>query len=98
MSYVDLEKLKSRSLTTIRQREIEKLVLADRRVCRSDQGTASVPFRTSGLLHCDCGGLTDSNSERRGIAAASHARDPIAAIEAAFQPVQNGKDRLLALS
>ena len=52
-------------------------------------------FRAQGLLHG--GGLEVSNSEHRQIAAALKSRDPLAAFEAAFSHVQNGKARMLAV-
>jgi DNA-binding GntR family transcriptional regulator len=52
-------------------------------------------FRAQGLLHG--GGLEVSNSEHRQIVAALKSGDPIAAFEVAFQHVQNGKARMLAV-
>jgi DNA-binding GntR family transcriptional regulator len=50
-------------------------------------------FRARGLLHG--GGLHRSNLEHREIVAALHAHDPDLAFRAAFQHVQNGKERML---
>jgi DNA-binding GntR family transcriptional regulator len=50
-------------------------------------------FRAQGLLHG--GGLEVSNSEHREIVAALKSGDPLAAFEAAFKHVQNGKARML---
>jgi len=52
-------------------------------------------FRAQGLLHG--GGLTVSNTEHRKIVEAFRARDPLAAFEVAFEHVQNGKARMLAV-
>ncbi|HEY4164189.1 MAG TPA: FCD domain-containing protein [Dongiaceae bacterium] len=50
-------------------------------------------FRARGLLHG--GGLSVSNSEHRKIADTLRKGDPLAAFEAAFEHVQNGKHRML---
>lgn len=50
-------------------------------------------FRARGLLHG--GGLHKSNLEHRAIVAAIRAHEPEAAFKAAFEHVQNGKDRML---
>ncbi|MGE0005418.1 MAG: FCD domain-containing protein [Parvibaculaceae bacterium] len=52
-------------------------------------------FRARGLLQG--GGLTVSNEEHREIVAALRRHDPIAAHEAAFRHVQNGKARMLSV-
>jgi DNA-binding GntR family transcriptional regulator len=51
-------------------------------------------FRARGLLHG--GGLSVSNSEHRKIADTLRKGDPLAAFEAAFEHVQNGKQRMLS--
>jgi DNA-binding GntR family transcriptional regulator len=50
-------------------------------------------FRARGLLHG--GGLSVSNSEHRKIVETLRRQDPLAAFEAAFEHVQNGKRRML---
>lgn len=52
-------------------------------------------FRARGLLHG--GGLAVSNAEHRRIVDALRARDEVAAFEAAYQHVQNGKARMLVV-
>jgi len=52
-------------------------------------------FRAQGLLQG--GGLMVSNAEHRKIVDALRTRDPVAAFEAAFEHVQNGKSRMLAV-
>lgn len=52
-------------------------------------------FRTRGLAQG--GGLAVSNAEHREIIAALRARDPLRAFEAAYQHVENGKSRMLAV-
>lgn len=52
-------------------------------------------FRARGLVQG--GGLAVSNAEHRAIVAALRARDPLAAFEAAYRHVENGKSRMLAV-
>jgi DNA-binding GntR family transcriptional regulator len=52
-------------------------------------------FRARGLVQG--GGLAVSNAEHRDIVAALRARDPLAAFEAAYRHVENGKRRMLAV-
>jgi DNA-binding GntR family transcriptional regulator len=52
-------------------------------------------FRARGLVQG--GGLAVSNAEHRDIVVALRARDPLAAFEAAYRHVENGKRRMLAV-
>lgn len=52
-------------------------------------------FRARGLVQG--GGLAVSNAEHRDIVAALRARNPLAAFEAAYRHVENGKRRIMAV-
>jgi DNA-binding GntR family transcriptional regulator len=52
-------------------------------------------FRARGLVQG--GGLAVSNAEHRDIVAALRARNPLAAFEAAYRHVENGKSRIMAV-